>query len=188
MRQTSEILFTLKQYLKAKGITYQHLADEMGLSEANIKRLFSKEVISLDRLEEICGILDLELYDLTLMAKKKHQQGAAELTFDQEKKLAEDPLLAIFFYFLVNGWGIETISENYKISDVEITKFLIRLDKLGLIELHPGNHFRLLITQNIFWRKHGPLRTRSIKTLHPIERVLCPIALFLLTFRWTNWL
>ena len=49
MSQTSSLIETLKKYLKARGITYRMLAEEMGLSEASVKRLFSKHGFSLQR-------------------------------------------------------------------------------------------------------------------------------------------
>ncbi|MBC2715273.1 MAG: helix-turn-helix transcriptional regulator [Desulfobacteraceae bacterium] len=157
MSRTSEILDTLKKYLKAKDITYRQLADEMGLSETSIKRLFSKKTFSLKRLEEICRILDLDLFDLTVMARQKHREGENSLSIVQEQALAEDPKLMSVFYFLINGWSVETIVSEYEISADECDRLLLRLDQLALIELHPKNRVRLLVSKNVFWQKDGPL-------------------------------
>ena len=175
MNQTVEILEVLKKYLKAKGMTYRQLAAEMGMSETSVKRLFSQQTVSLKRLEEVCGILDLELYDLSLMARQQSRNAANVLTLDQEKALADDPKLMALFYFLINGWSVAHIVVEYTITEEEITRLLIRLDRLGLIELHPNNRVRLLVTQNIFWRKNGPLWTLHFKTIladfmnHPFD-------------------
>ncbi|MFZ2630313.1 MAG: helix-turn-helix transcriptional regulator [Desulfosalsimonadaceae bacterium] len=165
MNQTVEILGALKKYLKAKGMTYRQLAAEMGMSETSVKRLFSQQTVSLKRLEEVCGILDLELYDLALMARQQSRNAANVLSLNQEKALADDPKLMALFYFLINGWSVAHIIAEYTITEEEITRLLIRLDRLGLIELHPNNRVRLLVTKNIFWRKNGPLWTLHFKTI-----------------------
>ena len=105
MNQTMEMLEALKKYLKAKGMTYRQLADEMKLSETSVKRMFSQQTLSLKRLEEVCRILDLELYDLALMARQQSRNAANVLSLDQEKALAEDSKLMAVFYFLINGWS-----------------------------------------------------------------------------------
>ncbi|MDO9263399.1 MAG: helix-turn-helix transcriptional regulator [Desulfosalsimonadaceae bacterium] len=175
MNQTVEILEALKKYLKAKGMTYRQLAAEMGMSETSVKRLFSQQTVSLKRLEEVCGILDLELYDLALMARQQSRNAANVLSLNQEKALADDPKLMALFYFLINGWSMAHIVVEYTITEEEITRLLIRLDRLGLIELHPNNRVRLLVTKNIFWRKNGPLWTLHFKTIladfmnHPFD-------------------
>lgn len=166
MSRTSEILDTLKKYLKSKDITYRQLADEMGLSETSIKRLFSKKTFSLTRLEEVCRILDLDLYDLAVMARQKNREGDNSLSISQEQALAEDPKLMSVFYFLINGWSVETIVSEYDISADECERMLLQLDRLVLIELHPGNRVRLLVSKNVFWQKDGPLWRLYYRRIH----------------------
>ncbi len=157
MSQTAELLDTLKQYLKAKNITYRKLGQELGLSETSIKRLFSEKSFSLKRLEAVCKVLDLDIYDLALMARRKQQRSTNSLTLEQERILVKDERLLAFLYFLINGWPLSLITEMYDITTQEATRLLIQLDRLKLIELHPENRFRLLVSKNAFWRKHGPL-------------------------------
>ena len=47
MAQTSELIKTLKKALKAHGKTYADVSRQLGLSEASVKRLFSRENLSL---------------------------------------------------------------------------------------------------------------------------------------------
>lgn len=143
--------------MKIKGITCQDLGREMGLSEASIKRLFSQKTVSLKRLEGICRILDMALYDLAMMARQHNTQGENRLTLEQEQALAEDPVLMAVFYFLVNGWSLESIVSEYVKPEAPMQRMLFRLDRLGLIGLHPGNRVRLMVSKSIFWQKHGPL-------------------------------
>ncbi|PIP40612.1 MAG: transcriptional regulator [Desulfobacterales bacterium CG23_combo_of_CG06-09_8_20_14_all_51_8] len=159
MKQTTRLLDTLKKCLKAKGMTYHQLGDALGLSEASIKRLFSEQTFSVKRLEEICDILDLSLYDLAKISADAETDPIV-LTVDQETALAENPKLLVFFYLLLSGRDPASIIRDYDVSDEESLRLLLELDRLGLVELHPGNKVRLRTHKNIQWRKDGPIRTR----------------------------
>ncbi len=165
MNQTSELISTLKKCLKAKGVSYRHVATELNLSETSVKRLFSQESFSIKRIEKICKLLDMDLFDLALMAKREREPGKAPLTLAQEQALADDLELGVFLYLMLVGWPLSLITERYSIPHEVMTKFLLRLDRLGLIELHPGNRVRLLVTKQVFWRKHGPLWERYEKVV-----------------------
>lgn len=156
MSQTRQLLDTLKKCLKAKGITYGHIARELNLSEASIKRLFSAHTFSLKRLEEICNLIDLNFYDLAKISVNA-ETGPSVLTWEQENTLSEDPKLLVFFYLLLNGREAGSIIRDYNISEQEWLRLLLELDKLKLIELYPDNRVRLLTQKNIAWRKGGPV-------------------------------
>jgi len=59
--QVHALFINLKNELKAKGLTYKDVADELDLTEASVKRLFSTEDISLRRLDSICELLRIDL-------------------------------------------------------------------------------------------------------------------------------
>lgn len=157
MNLTANILDTLKRYLKAKGITYKQLASDMNLSEASVKRLFSKQTFSLARLEEVCRVLDIDFYDLALMDKQRSQETPDVLTTEQEQVLVDDPKMFVFLYFLINGWPVSLIIEEYDFTEVEAAQLLRRLEELGVLERHPKDRIRLLIRKNEFWRPNGPI-------------------------------
>ena len=157
MNRTAALLETLKKYLKAKGMTYKQLAAEMELSEASVKRMFSKHRFSLSRLDEICRILDIDFYDLVLMDKQRNQRSADTLTNAQEESLLKDDRLWIFLYFLLNGWSVSQVVEDFQYSEPEAVRMLGKLERLGLLEVHPYNRVRLLISTNAFWQNSSPL-------------------------------
>ena len=71
MTQTARLLETLKHYLKIQGITYRILAQRLKLSESSVKRLFSDQSLSLKRLEKICSVLGLDLYELVKLSREQ---------------------------------------------------------------------------------------------------------------------
>ena len=157
MEQKTALLKTLKRYLKAKGLNYKTLATEMNLSESSVKRLFSRQTFSLDRLDEVCRILDIDFFDLALMTRQNRSASSEMLSFNQEKTLAEDPKLFSLLLLLTNGWPLSMIIGEFEFSELEITEMLGRLEEMGLIEVHPNNSVKLLVSSDTFSRKGGPL-------------------------------
>ena len=63
MNETSRLIDALKSALKGKGITYADLAKRIVMSEANVKRMFSKQTLSLQQLEQICTAIDFDIFE-----------------------------------------------------------------------------------------------------------------------------
>ena len=76
MAETQALVQTLKKTLKANGLTYRRVAEGLGLSEASVKRLFSEESFSLRRLDQVCGLMGLEISDLVrqMEAERREQE------------------------------------------------------------------------------------------------------------------
>ena len=58
MANISRIMNTLKIALKNNGKTYKDVGSTLNLSESSVKRLFSTNKITLERIEEICDVID----------------------------------------------------------------------------------------------------------------------------------
>jgi|TARA_Y100000310_G_C20668437_1_gene808937 transcriptional regulator with XRE-family HTH domain len=156
-RESTQLVTRLKQLLKARGLTYRDVARGLGLSESSVKRLFAARSFSLQRLEAICSLIDISISELVRLASDDRQTHT-ELSLQQETSLAADPTLLTFFYLIVAGWAPEEIVAEYEIETLESIRLLAALDRLGLIELLPGNRVRLLTSHNIEWLRKGPVR------------------------------
>ncbi len=158
MNDSKEIIETIKELLKAKGITYKTLAIELDISEASVKRIFSNKTFTLERLGEICQILGSSMFEVIAIAHKSHSLDSYEYSFVQENFFANNPKYLAYFDLIVNGKTSKSIQKKYALSDKNNFRYLKKLDQLGLIELHENNKIRLLCSKNIKWRKDGPLR------------------------------
>lgn len=158
MSQTSQWIDTLKRCLKARGITYRDVARALGLSEASIKRLFSEHTFSIQRLEQICQLMDMSFSDLARINDHRYAEHLTRLSVSQEAALADDAILLSYFYLLLNGWSIGRIAERFALDQSRQIRLLAKLDRLRLIELQPGNRVRLLTARRIQWRRGGPVR------------------------------
>lgn len=156
MSQTTQLVETLKKTLKAHGKTYAQLAKDIRLSEASIKRLFSEKNFSLNRLEEICHSIDLELSDLVQLMNEEKSR-LKQLTEEQEKEIVSDLSLLLVTVCVLNRWTMDDITQRYTITEHECIQYLARLDRLKLIELLPKNKIKLRVDSNFNWRTNGPV-------------------------------
>ena len=148
----------VKTVLRSKGITYRELGAALGLSEASVKRIFAQKSFSLKRLEEICQLLEMTIYELAKLATDQDRQPATTPTIEQETALAKEPQLLAYFYLLINGWTASRIKKKLRMTEAQSTRALNRLHRLKLIELFSKKKVRLLTARTIAWRKAGPVR------------------------------
>ncbi|WP_395344180.1 helix-turn-helix domain-containing protein [Ningiella sp. W23] len=156
MSQISQVIATLKSLLKQQGMTYRSLASALDMSEANVKRMFSLSSFSLERLEQICEVLNIALSDLFTLAQNQSEK-VSQLTAEQEQQLLENPKLLLVAVCVRDGWKFSEIVAQYNIDKLEATRLLARLDRLKIIELLPNNHYRSLIAQDFRWIEGGKL-------------------------------
>jgi DNA-binding Xre family transcriptional regulator len=156
MSQASQLVDLVKQALRDRGRTYADLARNLGVSESSVKRLFSKKKLSLERLEEICDHLDLEIVDLLEMARSEGRM--TELSEEQERALVADARLLLVGLLTLSNWHAADIVRSYRLSEADVVKLLTKLDRLGIIDLLPGNRVKLKLARNFSWRKKGPLQ------------------------------
>lgn len=157
MAQVSLLIRELKRYLKAQGVTYGALAPQIGLSESSVKRLFARQTLTLQRLEQICNAVGLEISDLVELMNERHEY-LTQLTPEQEDALVNDIKLLLLTYLLVNGWPLPAIVETYEIDAAEAERLLIRLHRARIVELLPFNRVKLLTARNFTWRRNGPVQ------------------------------
>jgi DNA-binding Xre family transcriptional regulator len=158
MSESAHIVAVLKRSLKARGTTYRDLARAIGLSEASIKRIFSEETFTLDRLEQICAAAGLTIAELVRLATPHASSGSQQLTLAQEQALAADPRVLASFYLLLNGHEPAAIATDLNLTERELRRVLVQLDAANLIELQPKLKVRLRTSNVISWRTDGPVR------------------------------
>ncbi len=157
MSQTSTILTTLKQALKSQSKTYADVARALDLSEASVKRLFAEQTFSLQRLEKVCQLLDMDITDL-IQQMSENRKKMVRLTITQERDIAGDVTLLLIAACVLNRWSYRDITKHYAIADTEAIRCLATLDRLQILELLPGNRIRLRVSPNFSWHPDGPIQ------------------------------
>lgn len=142
--------------MRSRGLTYAAVASRLGLSEATVKRMFSKGDFTLSRVDAVCDVMGMELTDL-METIASESLRITRLTHEQEQALASDMKLLLVAVYAENRWTFDEIVEQYELSETECIRLLARLDRIRLIELLPGNKIRLRVTEDFRWIRDGPI-------------------------------
>jgi hypothetical protein len=152
-----QVVDALKKCLRARGMTYAALARELRLSEASVKRLFSRRTFTLARMEDVLRVLEIDLVELARMTRATPDQDA-ELSLEQETLLASDERLLSVFWLLLNGWRFADIVEAFIITRTELTLALAKFERVHLIDWDAGERVRLRVARDFVWRPRGPVK------------------------------
>jgi DNA-binding Xre family transcriptional regulator len=157
MTQPVALVDVLKRELKLRGITYANLAPRLGLSEASVKRMFSRRDLTLKRLDEICRHSEIDFAELA-RAIVREEALISHLTLEQVKQIVADRKLFLVAVCALNHVTFDQIVESYDISAAECVQLLARLDRLRFLELLPGNRVKLLVSRTFSWLPDGPIQ------------------------------
>ena len=153
-----EILSTLKNALRAKGLTNKDVAARLDVHEATVKRNLSGRGLSLETLEQICEIAGIRIPELLELAEASKSERRKHLSIRQESGLAANLLTTFFLLLLQRNWTPDEIREEFHLTEAQLVNHLVRLDKLGVIKLLPNNRVRVLVARHPEWKRGGPVR------------------------------
>jgi transcriptional regulator with XRE-family HTH domain len=156
--EVSRLLQELKRQLKLRSMTYRDLAGELGISEPSVKRLFSSERLTVERLADMARVLGLTLAEISAQAEAAAPRVRA-LSREQEARIVADPRLLVVAVCALNQWGIDDILAEFTLTRAECLQLLLRLDRMGLIELLPGDRIRARVARDFDWLPAGPIRS-----------------------------
>lgn len=137
-------LESLKKLLRSRKITYDDLAEQIGLSVSGVKKLMTGKDISLRRLSEICQLLNISPGQLCSLAEEDHIQ-VIKLTPKQERALmSERQSFIVFWRFCVENLPKAEIKKREGLSEAQLTHLMERLTILGLIKKQGASYRSLM--------------------------------------------
>ena len=154
MSTTADLVTTLKADLKAARLTYADLARALGMAESSVKRMLAKGDMPLSRVDAICRALKLDFADLARRVAD-NQPLLSQLTQEQERAVVADKKLLLCAICVLSQWTLEQITSAYRITEAEVVRAWVQLDRIGIIELRPLNRYRLKLAKTFRWRPHG---------------------------------
>jgi transcriptional regulator with XRE-family HTH domain len=157
-----QLVATIKRQLKAQGLTYKDVSRALKLSEASIKRIFASERFTVTRLAQVSQLLGFTLAEL-LQESTSSLPQLDTLTHEQEARLVSDDKLLLVAVCSLNHWSLEDIVGVYQIANHEALKRLRILDRMGIIELLPGDRIRRRAKRDFDWIADGPIRNYFTK-------------------------
>ena len=134
MSTTADLITLLKAELKASGITYAHLAQQLGMAESSVKRMFgSGGDMPVSRIDDICRVLRLDFADLARRVADT-QPLMLELTLAQEKAVVADRTLLVVAVCVMSQVPAEEILATFMSTEFEGGRHTHRVEQLMQIE------------------------------------------------------
>lgn len=130
---TKALLDQLKEILKIRGITYKDIAAKLEMSESGVKKLFTNDDISMNKLFEILESFELSVGDV-LKLSKGHKK-VTKLTNEQEKLFLKSSNYhnAIMQLGALDYDISEFFNLNHRVGKVRLQKILDELVKVGAL-------------------------------------------------------
>ena len=157
MGQSADLVNALKRELRARRITYLQVAAALGMAESSVKRMFSSGNLTLERLETICELAEID-YGVLVRGRTNDENLVTILTEKQEAELVSTPKLFLVAVCLMNLVSYDEILSTYTITAAELVGHMVRLDRIGFIRLLPNNRYRLLLARTFGWIPNGPMQ------------------------------
>ncbi len=150
------ILQALKVTLKEQRITYKELAQELGISESGLKKIFGAKDGSFQRLVQICQILGTSIHEILAGTAENVQD--VNYTQKQQAFLLDNPKAFQLFWALVyERQSLEDAIKRFTLTKPEAFSLLRKLDRHSFIRLLPQGRLRLPPIRQIRWVGKGPL-------------------------------
>lgn len=156
MSSSLDLVQVLKAELRRAGITYARLAQELGMAESSIKRIFAKGDMPLSRIDEVLAVLKMDFAELARLVAQAAPERQ-EMTLEQERAVVADPKLLLMAICALSQWSFDEIVATYAISKPQAVACLLALDKLGFLELRANNRYRVKFDKTFRWRPDGPV-------------------------------
>jgi Mn-dependent DtxR family transcriptional regulator len=150
-----EVIKNVKLKARFLGITQAEIAKELKVSIITVKRWFAGKGLKISNLKALCDLMGIKMVDV--FAELDMDQTPQKYSLKQEAALAEDDKLLAFYDYLISGLTPVQVSKKFKIRESEVTKMLLKLDDIDLIELHPNNKIRHKMKGEPKWNTNGPL-------------------------------
>jgi DNA-binding Xre family transcriptional regulator len=154
---TKYLVDNIKRKLKLENMSYADLAKELGIAESSVKKMFAKRNFSLERLDQICDVLNVELLELVEIVNEEVKR-VTRLTPMQEQTLVDDIKLLLIGYATMNYWRYDDIVHRYSLTEHEILDRLKILQDFGWLEFNShSKHIRPLVSNRFDWIVDGPI-------------------------------
>src|SRR5262249_30607105 len=111
---------------------------------------------TLDRLVPLASLLGMTVGEIAAQAEQAPPRIRTP-TQTQERGLTPEPGLPLVAAWVRNGWAPAEVTGPHKFRQGEWLERLLKLDRLGLIALLPGDRVRLNVARDFDWLPHGPI-------------------------------
>ncbi len=158
--EQKNIMDSLKKIVKQKKITYQDISKSTEIPESTLKKIFSGRDCSLGVILKICHAINIELSDIIRESQIDYHKDAFYFNEEQENYLCDNLDAYWVILQVYRKRGIKKIRKDYNREPFRLDGIIRELERLKLIERHPGDILKLQFS--------GVLRISDGSKLHDV--------------------
>jgi len=151
------IMAALKDLLRQRGLQAKDVAAAVGVTERTLARWMAGSGVTLRALEDLARVAGMTVIDLLDIVHEGRGPLVSSLSVYQEQELADNPRCWFLLAHLLHGISVAEAQQQFELPEAEIVLALVKLERMGLVTLLPGNRVRLKVARNLTWRKNGPI-------------------------------
>jgi transcriptional regulator with XRE-family HTH domain len=140
--EIGRLLAALKHVYRVAGIHYADAAQTLDVSELTIKRWMAGKGLTLAALGRLCAVANITLAELISAGEASREKPIA--SSEQATTIATDVVSGMIFFLLTRDWTAQRIAQELRLDEATMNRHLTLLDRIGVIELFPGNRVRVL--------------------------------------------
>jgi DNA-binding Xre family transcriptional regulator len=160
------ILKTLKKILKNKKITYSSLAESIEMSESGVKKLLSGSDCSLAKILQICDVIEVELTEVLTYSKESASREFQLSRSNEMFFIKHWDYFTVFWKLFAEKKNAKEIMKENSLSKKQIETYLLKLDRMGLLEFHSIDKVVIDDRGIPDWVDEGPL-VEVVKRIWP---------------------
>ncbi len=142
---TGRLLLVLKRQLRVRGLHYRDVAGRLRISERTVKRHFSGRGLTIEVLQRLADVVELDLLSLVVLAQQ-YVGSLPNMTKQQQIELKKDALARAVFYFLDLGMQPAQIAREFDLA-AQIEGLLNKLENFGLVHRLSANVVKVLVSR-----------------------------------------
>ncbi len=133
--QPEQVLAVLKRALKNRGITYDELAAQVGMSESGVKKLLTADDLSMTRLAAICDVLEVSVADVVREAAAARRTTFRPSDAQRAAIVAEPRLLLVLWVLSEDRGRLGHARARLGLDAATMRRLVRRLARIGLVEV-----------------------------------------------------
>ena len=158
-----QVASALKKHLRAQKIPQARLAERMHIPESTLKKWLNAKDGSFNRLDRVCRALGLSLAAV-MKSIERQEVEILEFTEAQQTYFKQNPEIFKAYWFLVyERQGLEGTGHALGIKVETLKRACLQMDKLGLLDVLPGDRLQLPEPRPIRWRPKGAFIERVFR-------------------------
>ena len=151
----SLVMAELKKSLKRQGTSYAELARQLDVPESTLKKWFNAKDGSFNRIDMICEAMGLSIFGVIRNAEEQNVQTFTFSDAQQKYFMKDKEAFAIYWLVVYERLSTTEVMEKLRIEKSVLNKALLRLDKIGLVQLGADDNLRIPKMRPIRWKFEG---------------------------------